>query len=219
MPVGFTTELFKNQITSKLQNHHQLVKLQYGSYCNKMECSTKTMNVVKFQYALSYTAIYRSFFCKGRRCNTDSNYCYFVLRLVASTSCETEITVEYQTHQWKGTIFAGIQEVRLSDFEQDAGKQKCAFSWFFAVPSSRFHLYPSRILLVHHCIHGCIFCMLLFNFLSYVFLLLCLCILIVTHVLFCIHVFCFHRANWHSSATLNEIFPYISLSCKANARV
>jgi hypothetical protein len=67
--------------------------------------------------------------------------------------------------------------------------------------------------------HLCIFilCMLLFNFISYIFLLLCLCILIVMYVLFCI--FCFHRANWHSSATLTEVFPCFFLSCKANARV
>ena len=49
-----------------------------------------------------------------------------------------------------------------------------------------------------------IFCMLSFNFVSYVFLWLCLCILIVVYVLFC--TFCFHRANWHSSATLTEVF-------------
>jgi len=60
-------------------------------------------------------------------------------------------------------------------------------------------------------------CVLLFNFVSYVFLQLYLCILIVTYILFCI--FCSHRANWHSSATLTEVFPYIFLSCKANARV
>jgi len=50
--------------------------------------------------------------------------------------------------------------------------------------------------------------MLLFTFVSYVFLLLCLCILIVMYALFCI--FCFHRANWHSSATLTEVFPCFS---------
>jgi len=63
----------------------------------------------------------------------------------------------------------------------------------------------------------CIICMLLFNLVSYVFLFLCLCILIVTYALFCI--FCFHRANWHSSATLTEGFPCFFLICKASARV
>jgi len=37
----------------------------------------------------------------------------------------------------------------------------------------------------------------------------------VCSVLFCI--FCFHCANWHSSATLTEGFPCFFLSCKANA--
>jgi hypothetical protein len=67
----------------------------------------------------------------------------------------------------------------------------------------------------YHCIYGCMFCTFLFNFVNYVFLLLCLCILIIMYVLFCI--FCFHRANWHSSATLTEVFPRLFLSCKANA--
>ena len=48
----------------------------------------------------------------------------------------------------------------------------------------------------------------LFNFVNYVFLLLCLCILIVMYVLFCI--FYFHRANWHSSATLTEVLRAFS---------
>jgi len=50
--------------------------------------------------------------------------------------------------------------------------------------------------------------MTLFNFVSYVFLWLCSCILIVMCVLFCI--FCFHRSNLHSSATLTEVFPWLS---------
>jgi hypothetical protein len=56
----------------------------------------------------------------------------------------------------------------------------------------------------------CIFilCMLLINFVRYVFLLLRLCILIVMYVLFCI--FCSHRANCHSSATLTEVFRAFS---------
>jgi len=56
-----------------------------------------------------------------------------------------------------------------------------------------------------------------YNFVNHVFILLCLFILIVMYVLFCI--FRFHRANWHSSATLTEVFPCFFLGCKANARV
>ena len=66
------------------------------------------------------------------------------------------------------------------------------------------------------CIRLCVL-YILFNSVSYVSLLLCLCILIVMYVLFCI--FCFHLANWHSSATLTEVFPCFFLSCKANVRV
>jgi len=57
----------------------------------------------------------------------------------------------------------------------------------------------------------------------YIFIFLCfclicvLCILIVMYVLFC--TFCFHRTNWHSSATLTEVFPCFYLSCEAIARV
>ena len=57
----------------------------------------------------------------------------------------------------------------------------------------------------------------LFNFIRYVFLLLSLCILTIIYVRFCI--FCFHRANWHSSSTLTEVYPCFLLSCKTNARV
>jgi hypothetical protein len=60
------------------------------------------------------------------------------------------------------------------------------------------------------------FCILLFNSVSYVFLSLCLCIRIVIYVLFCI--FCFHRASWHSSATLTEVFPCFFLSCKGKCQ-
>jgi len=40
-------------------------------------------------------------------------------------------------------------------------------------------------------------------------------ILIVMYAPFC--TFCFLRANWHSSATLTEVFSCFFLSCKANA--
>jgi hypothetical protein len=39
-----------------------------------------------------------------------------------------------------------------------------------------------------------------------------LCILIVMYALFCI--FCFYRANWHSSATLTEVFPCFFLNVR-----
>ena len=47
------------------------------------------------------------------------------------------------------------------------------------------------------------------NSVSYVFLFLCLCILIDKYVLFCILF-----ANWHYTATLTEVFPRFFLSCK-----
>jgi len=68
-----------------------------------------------------------------------------------------------------------------------------------------------------HCIYGSMFCTLLFNFVSYAFLLLHLCILIFMNVLSC--TFCFHRANWHSSTTLTEAFPCSFLSCEVNVIV
>jgi hypothetical protein len=61
------------------------------------------------------------------------------------------------------------------------------------------------------------FCMLLFNFVNYVFLLPCLYILIIMYVLF--RIFCFHRADLHSSANLTKVFPWFLPICKANAKV
>ena len=58
--------------------------------------------------------------------------------------------------------------------------------------------------LFYHFVDGCMLCILLLNSVRYIFLLSCLHILIVMYVLFCI--FCFHRANWHSLATMTEVF-------------
>jgi len=70
------------------------------------------------------------------------------------------------------------------------------------------------LVLFYHFVYGCMFCILLFNSVSYVYLLLCLCIFIDKYALFSILF-----ANWHSPATLTEVFLCFFLSCNANARV
>jgi hypothetical protein len=67
-------------------------------------------------------------------------------------------------------------------------------------------LYNTIWFYFYHSVYGCTFCKLLFNPVNYVILMLCN--FIVMYALLCI--FCFHRANWHSSATPTDGFPCFS---------
>jgi hypothetical protein len=60
------------------------------------------------------------------------------------------------------------------------------------------------LVLFYRFVYGCMFCILLFNSVSYVFLL-CLCTLIDIYALFCMLF-----ANWHYPATLTEVLPCFS---------
>jgi hypothetical protein len=58
-----------------------------------------------------------------------------------------------------------------------------------------------------------------FSLLCLYILNVCLCIFIVISIYsYCMFMY-LHRASWHSSATLTEVFCAFFLSCKANARV
>jgi hypothetical protein len=60
----------------------------------------------------------------------------------------------------------------------------------------------------YQCIYGCI---------SVKYCNLCIFIVMSVYSYFMFNDL--HRASWHSSATLTEVFPCFYLSCKANARV
>ena len=60
------------------------------------------------------------------------------------------------------------------------------------------------LVLFYRFVYGCMFCILLFNSVSYIFLLLSLCILIDKYALFGILF-----ASWHSPATLTEVFSVL----------
>jgi hypothetical protein len=60
----------------------------------------------------------------------------------------------------------------------------------------------------YQCIYGCI-CVSYCN--------LCTFIVMSTYS-YCMFMY-LHRASWHSSATMTEVFPCFFLSCKPNARV
>jgi hypothetical protein len=75
-------------------------------------------------------------------------------------------------------------------------KQCLLLLWLFRLPHSFTFFW---FLSFYHYIYSCEFCILLYNSVSNVFLLLCLCI-IVMYALFC--TFCIHCASCYSSATL-----------------
>jgi len=100
-------------------------------------------------------------------------------------------------------------------------KSQCLFIRSAVPHSKTFHF--NNIFCFYHYIYGCMFCMLLFNFVNYVPLLLCLCILIVICVVLwefcfivlfcdflackCVH-HCCHRVTTHLQLT--NIYKTIS---------
>ena len=52
----------------------------------------------------------------------------------------------------------------------------------------------------------------------YIYIWLYSCLILEFIYSYCMFMY-LQRASWHSSATLNEVFPCFFLSCKANARV
>ena len=74
------------------------------------------------------------------------------------------------------------------------------------------HVFTVFFVLFRLCLF--ILCMILFNSVSCVFY--CYANIFLLLCMFCSVYSVSHHVNWHSSATLSEVFPCFSLSCKAN---
>ena len=66
----------------------------------------------------------------------------------------------------------------------------------------------------YHCIYGCMFCMILFNFVSFVFLLLCLCILVAMFMYSYCHVYVFLLLCMFRSGNCFIVLFYVLSVCK-----
>ena len=74
-----------------------------------------------------------------------------------------------------------------------------------------------RVLLVPFCI--IIYMVVCFVCFCLIFKLRIFIVMFMYSYCYVFRIFCFHRAYWHSSATLTEISPCFFLGFKANARV